>query len=246
MARHETLLSDVIEAIRTAATPIEIWDAVLDFFHGHEIPMVSYHHHAPPDAQGGNRTRVFADGFPEDWVCHYIDEKLFLIDPIPEFALQTAQPFFWHDIEKLKRLISTQSDYMEELRAAGVGEGLALQVFGPTLRHGYVGLGFGGERREVNPVQLTNFQWVAQLAHLRYCELVPIDPVAGVALSHRERQILEWIARGKSNPVIGEILGLSSHTVDAYIRRIFAKLEVSDRTTAAIRGIGSGLIKGVA
>ena len=29
MARHETLLSDVIEAIRTAATPIEIWDAAV-------------------------------------------------------------------------------------------------------------------------------------------------------------------------------------------------------------------------
>lgn len=64
-----------------------------------------------------------------------------------------------------------------------------------------------------------------------------------VALTRRERDVLEWIAQGKSNPVIAEILGISIHTVDTHIRRIFRKLGVNDRTTAAIKGLGAGLVE---
>lgn len=48
------------------------------------------------------------------------------------------------------------------------------------------------------------------------------------------------MCRGKSNPVIGEILGLSRSSVDTYIRRIFAKLHVSDRTAACVRAYSLG------
>ncbi len=46
-----------------------------------------------------------------------------------------------------------------------------------------------------------------------------------------------WVTRGKSNSVIGSILGISASTVDTYMRRIFRKLDVTDRTSAAMRAI---------
>ncbi|WP_244520908.1 response regulator transcription factor [Aliiruegeria lutimaris] len=63
-----------------------------------------------------------------------------------------------------------------------------------------------------------------------------------IGLSPREAEILRWIARGKSNSVIAEILGISRHTVDTHIRRIYRKLGAGDRTTAALRGMESGLL----
>jgi LuxR family transcriptional regulator/LuxR family quorum-sensing system transcriptional regulator CciR len=54
--------------------------------------------------------------------------------------------------------------------------------------------------------------------------------------------VLSWVARGKSNTSIAEILGISVHTVDAHLRRIYLKLGVYDRISAAVRGIGTGLI----
>ena len=54
--------------------------------------------------------------------------------------------------------------------------------------------------------------------------------------------MLGWVAGGKSNTVIADILGISAHTVDAHLRRICLKLGVSDRISAAVRGIGIGLI----
>ena len=78
--------------------------------------------------------------------------------------------------------------------------------------------------------------------HLRYCEL--LLPTLGEvpALSSREAEVLLWVARGKSNAAIAEILGISAHTVDAHLRRVFLKLGVFDRISAALRGLGFGLI----
>lgn len=62
-------------------------------------------------------------------------------------------------------------------------------------------------------------------------------------LSPREREVLRWIARGKTNAEIAIILGISRHTVDTHIRRTFVKLETSDRTSAAIKAIREGLLE---
>ena len=84
---------------------------------------------------------------------------------------------------------------------------------------------------------LREFQWVCQLAHLRYCAI--LIPTLGPEprLSDREIEVLGWVARGKSNAVIGDILGISAHTVDAHMRRICLKLGV--RTGSAPRSAAS-------
>jgi DNA-binding CsgD family transcriptional regulator len=64
----------------------------------------------------------------------------------------------------------------------------------------------------------------------------------GDALTRREIEILTWIARGKSNVDIAQILGISPHTVDTYCRRVMSKLDTSSRTTAAVRASQHGLL----
>lgn len=52
-------------------------------------------------------------------------------------------------------------------------------------------------------------------------------------LSQREAEVLVWLARGKSNRDIAQILGLSPRTVMKHLERIFTKLGVENRTAAA-------------
>lgn len=54
-------------------------------------------------------------------------------------------------------------------------------------------------------------------------------------LTARETDVLHWIARGKSNRDIGEILGLSARTVNKHLEQIYIKLGVENRATAAIK-----------
>jgi DNA-binding NarL/FixJ family response regulator len=52
-------------------------------------------------------------------------------------------------------------------------------------------------------------------------------------LTEREAEVLLWIARGKSNRDIAEILDLSPRTVNKHLEQIYAKLGVENRTSAA-------------
>lgn len=54
-------------------------------------------------------------------------------------------------------------------------------------------------------------------------------------LTERERQVLELIADGMSNAQIARRLDLSVKTVQNYVSRILDKLQVADRTQAALR-----------
>jgi DNA-binding NarL/FixJ family response regulator len=53
-------------------------------------------------------------------------------------------------------------------------------------------------------------------------------------LTNREAEVLGWIARGKSNRDIGEILGLSPRTVNKHLEQIYVKLGVENRASAAV------------
>jgi DNA-binding NarL/FixJ family response regulator len=52
-------------------------------------------------------------------------------------------------------------------------------------------------------------------------------------VTEREAEVLLWIARGKSNRDIAEILSLSPRTVNKHLEQIYAKLGVENRTSAA-------------
>ena len=60
-------------------------------------------------------------------------------------------------------------------------------------------------------------------------------------LTEREREILQMIARGRTNNEIAKELALSSKTVGNYVSNIFSKLQVADRAQAIIRARDAGL-----
>ena len=51
-------------------------------------------------------------------------------------------------------------------------------------------------------------------------------------LTVREAEVLMWLARGKANRDIGEILGLSPRTVNKHLEQIYSKIGVENRAAA--------------
>jgi two-component system, NarL family, response regulator DegU len=62
-------------------------------------------------------------------------------------------------------------------------------------------------------------------------------------LSDREIEVLKLVADGKTNKEIANVLNLSEKTIKNHVRNIFHKLEVYDRTQAAMHGLRKGLIQ---
>ena len=54
-----------------------------------------------------------------------------------------------------------------------------------------------------------------------------------LAITDRESEVLHWIANGKTNREIAEILEMSPRTVNKHLEQIFPKLGVENRTAAA-------------
>ncbi|WP_018016059.1 response regulator [Teredinibacter turnerae] len=56
-------------------------------------------------------------------------------------------------------------------------------------------------------------------------------------LTTRESEVLLWLARGKTNREIGQILGTSPRTINKHLEQIYKKLGVENRTTAAAKAL---------
>ncbi|KRM72845.1 DNA-binding response regulator [Lacticaseibacillus brantae DSM 23927] len=71
----------------------------------------------------------------------------------------------------------------------------------------------------------------------------PPQPALYDDLTNREREVLQLIAQGKSNQEIAETLFITLKTVKTHVSNILAKLQVEDRTKAAIYAFKHGLVK---
>jgi DNA-binding NarL/FixJ family response regulator len=68
-------------------------------------------------------------------------------------------------------------------------------------------------------------------------------PLDGSELTTREREVLELLAEGLDNAGISQRLGLSQHTVKNYVSSILVKLQVANRTQAAVRAVRGGMLE---
>ena len=64
-------------------------------------------------------------------------------------------------------------------------------------------------------------------------ELGPEALKSGLGITKRESEVLYWLANGKSNKEIAEILTMSVRTVNKHLEQMFPKLGVENRTAAA-------------
>jgi DNA-binding NarL/FixJ family response regulator len=62
-------------------------------------------------------------------------------------------------------------------------------------------------------------------------------------LTPRELEVLQQMARGLANKEIGDVLGISEHTVKDHLKNILGKLRVADRTEAVTVALQRGIIQ---
>jgi DNA-binding CsgD family transcriptional regulator len=65
---------------------------------------------------------------------------------------------------------------------------------------------------------------------LRYTEV----PSTRLGLTSRETEVLLWIAQGKTNAEIAQILGGSRRTMDKHVQNILAKLSLENRASVIL------------
>jgi LuxR family quorum-sensing system transcriptional regulator CciR len=191
------------------------------------------------DRQVGRQ--MTAIGFPASWERRY-RTHFRQVDPLPDFALRCERVFRWSEIAALPDLPPEEGAYVRLMARYSRLDGVGVGCFGPAARCGFMAAGRPDSEDALATNNLLRVQTIGQLSFLRYCELVRPYDVDAPPLSRREMDVMRWLAGGKSNSVIAEILGIRKSSVDVYVKRIFAKLGVRDRTTASVRALALGLV----
>lgn len=107
----------------------------------------------------------------------------------------------------------------------------------------------GYQLKEVQPEQLvasiiavhegnTNFHPKVTPALLRRSVVKKENPFS--MLTKREQEVLREIAKGRSNKEIAAVLHITEQTVKTHVSNVLAKLEVDDRTQAALYAVKHG------
>lgn len=222
----------------------DLLTVMLNYFLGNGFSACFYFS-SPPGAKGhGNRglMKPLHHGLSREVVEAYLSANFQRLDVVPRTAMALGVPVRWTEAWAAVDATPEERGFLRLMRDLEIGDGFTIPCYGPGGHDGYVGIGKMTEAARTDPHALREMHLASQAAHLRICEFLSNGHAGDRPLSMREREVLDWVARGKSNGVIAEILGISVGTVDTYLRRIYDKLDVADRTSAAVRGIGMGLI----
>ena len=77
---------------------------------------------------------------------------------------------------------------------------------------------------------------------LRQLAPAPTSDEPGIALTPRETEVLNLLARGFSYGEIADILHLSAQTIGTHVKNLYRKLEVRSRSEAVFEASSRGII----
>ena len=227
-----------LQAIDIVDTSESLSDLFTKFVDHIGIKVASYHHFAGLgsfDYKKLNRYHAF--NIPDSILKFYDDQKNDRRDDPGVHAVFSGGRAIWlSDLIKHPHIIKTGSADITLKALETVGDGLCIPLYGNSNRTGYAFIGFERAKQDFSSILPHQIQSLAQTLHIRYCLMVE-RLQAQINLTPRESEVLELLSFGKSNPEIAAILNISTNTVTGYVSRIFLKLDVSDRVSAAMRAV---------
>ena len=72
--------------------------------------------------------------------------------------------------------------------------------------------------------------------------MVNVAQGSAVLLSNREKEVIQWMCRGKTNWEIGQLMNISEYTVKNHVSKILKKIEASNRQHAVAKALEMGLV----
>lgn len=183
--------------------------------------------------------------YPDDWMKYYFSKGFDKVDPVISYCYQKESAFSWEEMQTRLTLTSKQETCLNLGREAGLNNGICVPVWGAQK---FAGVGFASsEKRDSWDGNIDILNAMCNHFYLTFLRLhkhIKTDNLSldNVVLTPREREILLWMSKGKTTPVISEILNISAKTTDYHIQNIYRKLHVNERVLAVTKALGLGLI----
>ncbi len=192
------------------------------------------------DPQRGSEAVTLANRLPRGLRSVYVKERYVEVNPVSRFCRQTDRPFIWKDAPYDAEREPRAAAFVGCVTDFGLSEGLVFPIADAQRAVGFVWMA-GVPANAVGP-DLPLLHLLALCAFDRINRLRVPASNAYAPLTTRERDVLAWVAQGKSAWEIGMILGIAKRTVDEHVSAACRKLNAGNRTQAVVAALRERLI----
>jgi DNA-binding CsgD family transcriptional regulator len=181
--------------------------------------------------------------YPAEWKKYYTANGLHLIDPTLGKAALSIAPVDWTRLsgdEGFDRIFLNARDF------GILPQGISVPIRGPYGDCGILNVTRACSDREWQLLKrkiIGELQIAAVHIHDSVMSEVALNGFQRFhGLSSREREIMQWIAAGKQQQDVGDILSISARTIEVHLRSAREKLGALTTSQAVGRAIRLGLI----
>jgi len=188
-----------------------------------------------------NPRLIMLNNYSSSWQQRYANESYIAVDPTVAHGMRSTMPLVWSE-----DVFTTCRPFWEDARSHGLHVGLAQSCYDAKGVGGLLSLVRSND--QLSPKELLHIQlkmsWLAQIAHEGLSRLLVPKylPEAAVELTSREIEVLRWTADGRTSSEASEIMRISERTVNFHINNVLKKLNVTNKTAAAIKAAVLGLL----
>jgi LuxR family quorum-sensing system transcriptional regulator CciR len=184
---------------------------------------------------------VRLSNYPLDWLA-IVRERDQRLDPVLRAAERASSGFTWDKIERTMRLTPEDKAVLQQARDYGIGDGFTVpnhvpgELFGSSHFAVHVDRDFPSA--SVPAAQaLGNFAFEAARRLLAERTIRSEEYVVPAPLSDRQRECLLFVARGKSDSVIAQLLDIRPKTVNEHIEAAKRRYSVASRSQLLVRAL---------
>jgi len=193
------------------------------------------------DLRHAGEQSLFLTTYPSEWLEEVLEQGHYLEDPIHAACARTPSGLAWDRIGDVLELTSRQRAILERARDHDLVSGYSLPIRMPGESEAI----FTAARARDDPLDAEAILTARLLgsiaydrAHALLAEGTP--PPAPISLSPRQIECIAFVAQGKSDWEIGQILGLSRDTVHEYVEAARRRYGVRRRTQLVLRVVRDG------
>jgi LuxR family quorum sensing-dependent transcriptional regulator len=185
----------------------------------------------PRPGEGANPI-ILTESTPSGFRECYIEERFYLVDHICARARVAREPFRYSEAPYARARAQNHERFMQALDTFRMGKGLIVPLGRPANIPACVWL--AGEDPNLDDDAKRAVQLIALFAS-SMAHMLSTPPEVSphtYKLTVREREVLTWVAQGKSAWEIAEILHITKRTIDAHTQEATRKLGAMNRTHA--------------
>ncbi|HEY4369584.1 MAG TPA: LuxR family transcriptional regulator [Steroidobacteraceae bacterium] len=172
---------------------------------------------------------------------HYLGAHYAPICPVTRTISRSIQPFLWNDVRVDPGDVAGQA-VMSAARDFGVVDGFLVPVHMQDSQKGCIFVRVPDEELSDQARQWLTMLSMAFHSRLMQLQLQQDGVEDEAGLSWREREVLRWLAEGKSAEDAADIIGISAATVMFHYRNVALRYGTLNRTHTVVEAVRRGAL----